>query len=241
MKTIIIGDIHGCYEEFIALLEKCVFCPEEDTLILNGDLMDRGPCSWEVFQKAKQLSQEMGARFILIRGSHEKLLLDSAENWKDQLLWNLVGKGAAVRSFRQHGENLLSNRTWIKENSRLWHQEPLFQCAHAGVKTEKIEDNDEHTLLMDHAITRKNRYSGKLTITGHIHLKQPMYFDGSGSKGTALEYHKPMSLPEKGVICIDTGCSEGNRLTAMVIRSSEFYLEYQIRQHRRLTSPKKPF
>ena len=228
MKTIIIGDIHGCYEEFIALLETCGFCPEKDRLILNGDLMDRGPCSWEVLQKAKQLSTEMGDRFILIRGSHEKLLLDSAENWKDRLLWNLVGKGAAVRSFRQHGEDLLSSRVWIEANSRLWYQESLFQCAHAGVKTEKIEDNDEHTLLMDHAITRKNQYCGKLTITGHIHLKQPTYFDGSGSKGTILDYHKWTPLPEKGIICIDTGCSEGNRLTAMVIHDGKSYLEYKL-------------
>jgi len=230
MKTIIIGDIHGCYEEFIALLEKCVFCPEEDKLILNGDLMDRGPCSWEVLQKVKQLSLEMGDRFILIRGSHEKLLLDSSKNWQDWVLWNLVGKRSAVKSFRQHGEDLLSSRAWIESNSRLWYQEPLFQCAHAGIKTEKIEDNDEHTLLMDHSITRKNQYCGKLTITGHIHLKQPTYFDGSGFKGSVLEYQKPMPLPEKGVICIDTGCSEGSRLTAMVIRGNEFCLEFQMRK-----------
>ena len=227
MKTIIIGDIHGCYTEFMALLEKCNFCPETDRLILNGDLIDRGPCSWEVLQQAKQLAGVMGDRFVLIRGSHEKLLLDHSKNWKDRVLWNLVGKGSTVKSFRQHGENVLSYRTWIAENSRQWHQDVLFQCAHAGIKTEPIEDNDEYTLLMHHSITRKNRYSGKLTITGHIHLKRPMLFDGSGSKGIVLEYHKWMPLPEKGVICIDTGCPEYDRLTAMVIQNREFYLEYQ--------------
>lgn len=229
MRTIIIGDIHGCYTEFVALLEKCNFAPEVDRLILNGDLMDRGPCSWEVLQKAKQLSNEMGDRFILIRGSHEKMLLDNSSKWKDRLLWTLVGKGVTVRSFRKHGEEMLSCTDWIRENSILWYEDTLFQCAHAGVKAEKIEDNDEHTLLMDHSIARKNQYSGKLTITGHIHLKRPMYFDGSGSKGTALEYHKWMPLPKKGVICIDTGCSEGNCLTAMVIQDNEFCLGYYSR------------
>lgn len=191
--------------------------------------MDRGPSSWEVLQKAKELSAEMGDRFVLIQGSHEKMLLDNSPKWKDRLLWNLVGKGATVRSFRKHGEDALSCAGWIRENSRLWYKDALFQCVHAGVKAENIEDNDEHTLQMDHAVTKKNQYIGKLTVTGHIHLKKPMFFDGSGSKGIVLEYHKWIPLPEKGVICIDTGCSEGNCLTAMVIQDNEFNLEYYSR------------
>ena len=50
MKTIIIGDIHGCAAELKALLAKlCI--GEADHLVLLGDLFDRGPDSWEVFWK----------------------------------------------------------------------------------------------------------------------------------------------------------------------------------------------
>jgi bis(5'-nucleosyl)-tetraphosphatase (symmetrical) len=43
MSTYLIGDVHGCYDELIALLEQVEFNPETDTLWLTGDLVARGP------------------------------------------------------------------------------------------------------------------------------------------------------------------------------------------------------
>lgn len=85
MKTIIIGDIHGCFTEFTELLEKCEI-GSEDRLILLGDLMDRGPKSREVFEKVCELKESMGDRFYLVRGNHEEMLLDAIIN-KDESLW----------------------------------------------------------------------------------------------------------------------------------------------------------
>ncbi len=48
-KFIVVGDIHGCFDEFIALLEKCNYRPG-DYLISVGDLMDRGPKSRNVIE-----------------------------------------------------------------------------------------------------------------------------------------------------------------------------------------------
>ena len=62
MRTIIIGDVHGCFTEFTELLEKCEI-GSEDRLILVGDLMDRGPKSREVFEKVCELKESMGDRF----------------------------------------------------------------------------------------------------------------------------------------------------------------------------------
>ena len=39
--TYAISDIHGCYEEYIKLLEKINFS-EDDTLYILGDICDRG-------------------------------------------------------------------------------------------------------------------------------------------------------------------------------------------------------
>ena len=85
MRTIIIGDIHGCFTEFTELLEKCEI-GSEDRLILLGDLMDRGPNSREVFEKVCELKESMGDRFYLVRGNHEEMLLDAIIN-KDESLW----------------------------------------------------------------------------------------------------------------------------------------------------------
>ena len=39
MATYLIGDVHGCYDELIALLYKVEFTPGKDTLWLTGDLV----------------------------------------------------------------------------------------------------------------------------------------------------------------------------------------------------------
>lgn len=45
-----IGDIQGCYDELISLLNTINFNPGVDTLYLVGDLVNRGPKSLEVLQ-----------------------------------------------------------------------------------------------------------------------------------------------------------------------------------------------
>ena len=45
MRTIIIGDIHGCIRPFSALLDAVDLDVGSDTLVLLGDLLDRGPDS----------------------------------------------------------------------------------------------------------------------------------------------------------------------------------------------------
>ena len=41
-RTIVIGDLHGCYDEALELLDK-VGATSSDRIIFTGDLVDRGP------------------------------------------------------------------------------------------------------------------------------------------------------------------------------------------------------
>lgn len=65
VKTIVVGDIHGCLDEFKELLRICDYNHETDRLILAGDLVDRGPKSAGVVQFALELQAE------LVIGNHE--------------------------------------------------------------------------------------------------------------------------------------------------------------------------
>lgn len=42
MQTLVIGDIHGCYDEFQTLLDKAGLT-EDDSIVSVGDCVDRGP------------------------------------------------------------------------------------------------------------------------------------------------------------------------------------------------------
>lgn len=223
MRSIIIGDIHGCDRELCALLEKAQ-PGKEDRIILLGDLFDRGPDSWEVFYRVKSLEREYGERFILLRGNHEDYLLKEKLTLREKRIWDKVGKGATVSSFQAHGEKMEDAAPWIREHCRLFYKGEGFQCVHAGLLVDPIEANDTETLIHDHGIALRNCYKGPLTVVGHIALGDPVWFQGDGETAEILPYNEWRALPEKGTVCIDTGCGKGGRLTGMIVEEGKYSL-----------------
>lgn len=71
MATYLIGDIHGCLDEFNALLEKVAFNPQKDQLWLTGDLVARGKDSLGVLRKVYSLRNSVR----LVLGNHDIHLL----------------------------------------------------------------------------------------------------------------------------------------------------------------------
>ena len=64
-RTIIIGDVHSCYDELIALLEKCERKPSDEVVSI-GDMVDRGPKPCEVVEFFSN-----GKNTCAILGNHE--------------------------------------------------------------------------------------------------------------------------------------------------------------------------
>ena len=71
-KVIIIGDIHGCLDEFKMLLTACDYDPQQASVILVGDLVNKGPDSAGVVKYAR----EIGA--YAVRGNHDDFALQYA-------------------------------------------------------------------------------------------------------------------------------------------------------------------
>jgi len=67
-RTIIVGDIHGCFSELLELMDKVQFCHGKDRLILLGDLINKGPDSTLVLEWAMKMDAEV------IKGNHEYFL-----------------------------------------------------------------------------------------------------------------------------------------------------------------------
>lgn len=225
MRTIIFGDIHGCSLALDALLAKVKPDAGMDRIIILGDLFDRGPDSFGVLQRMKKLADSFEERFFLLLGNHEDYLLQPKLTQRQQMIWEMVGRQATVSSFEKAGSFMESAIPWLRERVRLYWKTDRFQCVHAGLLLEPLEVNDLDTLVHNHETVLTNRYQGRLTITGHIALEHASWFAGDGETVKELEDDAVMDLPEKGVICIDTGCGKGGRLTAMIINGSRFMLK----------------
>ena len=224
MRTIIIGDIHGCSEQLEKLLALVQPDPSKDRIIFLGDLFDRGPDSWGVLQIIKKLADKFSERFVLLRGNHEDYLLQPSLSFTQRLVWERVGRSATVRSFKQHKEKMEESAPWIQEHSVLFYKGEGFNCVHAGLLVDPPEANDTYTLLHDHGIVLQNQYAGPLTITGHIALPSPAYFAGDGETVTELPQKIWQPLPLNGIICIDAGCGKGGTLIGMVIEDGRYML-----------------
>jgi len=102
-QLFIVGDIHGCALELQRLLEQERFDAIYDTLVLVGDLVNRGPQSGEVVK----IVREMGA--LCVRGNHDDELLEA---------WFRVGRFAnGLEKYRHDALYQVSRADvhWIQE------------------------------------------------------------------------------------------------------------------------------
>ncbi|MDV7469741.1 metallophosphoesterase [Acinetobacter baumannii] len=71
-RLFVVGDLHGCYQEFMNKLKQINFDMDRDMVISVGDLVDRGKESFKCLELVKQ------PWFKAIRGNHEQMCLEGA-------------------------------------------------------------------------------------------------------------------------------------------------------------------
>ncbi len=75
-----IGDIHGCYDEMMALYKtlqtEANLNPKKDILVFVGDYIDRGPKTKQVITQLMKW-QKLYPHWAFLYGNHEDLMLDA--------------------------------------------------------------------------------------------------------------------------------------------------------------------
>lgn len=75
MGTYVVGDIHGCYSEWMQLKYKIEQQDKDATFILVGDIIDRGKETYQIVLWAMDNITQDG-KYQMVIGNHEKMKID---------------------------------------------------------------------------------------------------------------------------------------------------------------------
>lgn len=198
-RTIVVGDLHGCYDELMELLESVSFT-QADRLVCVGDLVTKGPKNREVLE----LFMNDG-RFSTVIGNHDLAL---RRKWS--------GEKVKLKSSQKvtHKELKADKDKYLPFLNRLPFTIDLgtHLVVHAGLRPDVAlysQTSEDMTLLRT---LGKNRES---------HDGTPWYDVYDGEK-IVLFGHWPSTEPRHGpkAIGLDTGCVYGNALTAYIIEEA---------------------
>ena len=229
MRHILISDIHGCCRQFQELLDVVNY-NDDDQLILCGDLFDRGPDSYGVYEEIRKQTEIRGLPPIIIRGNHEQMLFDVntdvsgklGRHWYNVRLWYVNGGMETEASFKKNKSNLSMAARFLKKQSVFSYETERFITVHGDPR----DLDSPHSCLWDTWSVDHNDYKGKLAIVGHTPLPSPVYCDGSGcEESPELPYGEWLDLPKTGLICIDTAGVFGGAFTAAVIEDQRIRFE----------------
>jgi hypothetical protein len=79
-RLVFVGDIHGCRDELVTLLDKVNFNPKRDHLVATGDMIDKGPDSLGVIDLLRNMNASC------VRGNHEDRVLLTRNGLQHMLL-----------------------------------------------------------------------------------------------------------------------------------------------------------
>jgi len=220
----VIGDVHGCADELVALLEKLGYwvrlegegaarravteAPHGRRAFFVGDLVDRGPKSPDVVRIVLAMAAR-GHAFSVI-GNHDDKFLRWLEghdvkmaNGLERTVAQFAGEDQAFRDKTRAFLESLPSYAWL-EDGRL-------VVAHAGLKQDMLGRNTQ-------AVRRFCLYgdtSGRLDAAG-LPERFNWAVDYHGLP-MILYGHTPVVEAERvnNTVCLDTGCVFGGKLTGL--------------------------
>jgi serine/threonine protein phosphatase 1 len=172
MRTLAIGDVHGCLRAFDTLLQLVAPQPD-DLLITLGDYVDRGPDSRGVLERLLQLHAT--GRLIALRGNHEQMLFDARIPNENYFMWLECGGRQTLRSYgaeKLTPEDLtrIPEAHWVflQESCRDWYEIDTHFFVHANVHPDlPLAAQPTEALYWEKLYLAVPHLSGKVMVCGH--------------------------------------------------------------------------
>ncbi|MCZ2343556.1 MAG: serine/threonine protein phosphatase [Bacteroidales bacterium] len=219
MRTLAIGDIHGCSVALDALLQVVQPAPQ-DQLIFLGDYVDRGPDTKGVLDRLLGL-RVSHPRTIFLRGNHEIMMNHARQNRGLRADWLSVGGDRALMSYSADGSpagfDEVPHEHWefLTTGLRDWYETPSHIFVHANLDADlPLEEQFEDMLFWTFLSGPIRHVSGKTVIVGH-----------SSVPGGRPRDHGC-------TVCIDTGVYKSGWLTCLDVNTDRYWQANQIGETR---------
>ena len=200
-RTLVVGDIHGCYDELMALVEKAEL-GNDDRVVCVGDLITKGPKSREVLEVFMT-----DPRFTTVIGNHDLAL---------RRRWN--GEDIELTSAQKETHKYLKGEkdayTTFLNKLPFTIDLGTHLVVHAGLRP-NVELYSQTTGDLTKLRTLgPDRESDEGTPWYHVYYGEKVVLFG----------HWPAPEPRRGkkAIGLDTGCVYGYELTGYIIETDEF-------------------
>jgi serine/threonine protein phosphatase 1 len=224
MRTLAIGDIHGCRAALDHLLAFVDPKPGE-TIVALGDFVDRGPDSKGVIDKLIEL--HVAGQLVALRGNHEIMMLHALEGEMEHLsFWIACGGEAALESYAPEGQAPLIEHVpathlhFIKHTCVDWYEMETHFFVHANVHPDLplAEQKTAHLHWESFGVNwHRAHCSGKIMVCGHTQQRSGV----------------PLNLGS--AVCIDTAAYAGGWLTCLDVTTGDFWQANELGQTRRGT------
>jgi serine/threonine protein phosphatase 1 len=242
-RTFAIGDIHGELTQLETLVASFPRLDADDTIVLLGDYVDRGPRSFDVVNFVRFKLPALGARVVALRGNHEDGWVRVAtKGWPEFLGPPNNGCLATLRSY--HGKShsrgdeptpdergafdsgAFFPRDVLQWFSSLpyWYEDDHAIYVHAGLvhdgkkwlHPKKVKDPT--IMLWVRTVEFFRDYKGKRVVVGHTGTKYLPQEFSHFTPGDPLDMWAGDS-----VLAVDTGCGNGGFLTAVELPAVRVY------------------
>jgi serine/threonine protein phosphatase 1 len=214
VRTIAIGDVHGCSQALEALI-KAINPEADDVIVALGDYVNRGPNSHGVIEQ--MIALEKRCKLVALLGNHDQMLRDAcARRPQAFAIWLRMGGTATLSSYGADAASMTAAslaripaaHLAFLEHCRSYYETEAHAFVHAKYNPDLPMDRQPDWLLRWETLrdgVPGPHVSGKSVIAGHSAQKS----------GEILDVGH--------LICIDTYCYGGAWLTALDVHSRQVW------------------
>ncbi len=201
-RTFFVGDVHGCFNELQLLLKKARYDSRYHQLVLLGDLINKGPDSFQVLSWVREKA------VIALLGNHEWKFIQSLEK-------NLPLQPVLEKLKKDMGHEWPLWLAWIK-SWPAYIEEESFLAVHGGI----VPGEHPSQSQTEHLINIRY-WDGK--GENMTDPSDPAWHDlYTGSKLVVYAHWAKQGLKVKqNSIGLDTGCVYGGPLTGLWLPERE--------------------